>query len=199
MLAHARTHRRDRALLTVLVDTGARRGELAHVDYGDVDLASGTITFRISKTRARTVVLSDRAIVAVRAWMVRRGKRPGNLWTSADPHSWSTPSSCATRGHAACPRPAPGLRRAMAGARRQRTRLDARRWMVRPVDGEVLCAGEGRPAGRRRNAAHRRLTPGTFDRHSSPSARSGAARSSPHQQGGERRPPTRPSPRHWVQ
>ena len=42
MLNHARGNRRDRALLTTLVDTGARRGELAHADYADVDLTSGT-------------------------------------------------------------------------------------------------------------------------------------------------------------
>jgi integrase/recombinase XerC len=88
MLDHARRRsRRDHALLTVLVDTGCRRGELAHVAFADVDLQSGMITFRISKSRARTVSLSDRCVAALGRWLRQRGVGQGNLWRSADPHS----------------------------------------------------------------------------------------------------------------
>ena len=77
MLRHARANRRDHALLTVLVDTGARRGEIASVDATDVDLRSGTVTFRVSKTRARTVPLSDRAIAALARWFSTGRCGPG--------------------------------------------------------------------------------------------------------------------------
>ncbi len=61
MLAKAKGHRRDHALFTLLVDSGARKGEVAALTVKDVDLASGMVTFRVSKTVARTVPLTDRA------------------------------------------------------------------------------------------------------------------------------------------
>ena len=87
MLASARRSRRDHALLTVLADTGARRGEVASVEMGDVDLSSGMITYRVSKTTARTVPLSDRAIAALGRWLKYRGVGQGSLWSVGDPYS----------------------------------------------------------------------------------------------------------------
>jgi Phage integrase family/Phage integrase, N-terminal SAM-like domain len=58
MLAKAKGHRRDHALLLLLVDSGARKGEVAALTVKDVDLASGMVTFRVSKTVARTVPLT---------------------------------------------------------------------------------------------------------------------------------------------
>jgi integrase/recombinase XerC len=78
---------RDLALLSVLADTGCRRGEIANVEWGDIDVRSGMITFRISKTTARTVPLSERAIGALSRWLRYRGTGPGSLWSVTDPYS----------------------------------------------------------------------------------------------------------------
>jgi site-specific recombinase XerD len=67
MLTHAKPNRRDFALLTVLVHTGARRGELAHVEMADVDMRSRMITFRVSKTKARTGAVDGAACGGARA------------------------------------------------------------------------------------------------------------------------------------
>ena len=73
MLARAKPNRRDYALLCLLVDTGCRHGELAAVERGDVDLRTGMVTFRVSKSRACTVQLTDRGVVAIHRWMKQRG------------------------------------------------------------------------------------------------------------------------------
>lgn len=78
--------RRDTALLSVLVCTGARKGELANVEVSDVDLHSGVLRLRVSKSRARTVPLDDRAVVALGRWMRQRGVGSGSLWSSGDPY-----------------------------------------------------------------------------------------------------------------
>jgi integrase len=90
MLANAkrgRSRRRDVALLTLLVDSGARKGEVAAMTIADVDLASGFVTFPTSKSRPRTVKLSDRGLAALAYWMRERGVGPGSLWRVADPYS----------------------------------------------------------------------------------------------------------------
>jgi integrase/recombinase XerD len=87
MLAKAKGHRRDHALLMLLVDSGARKGEVAALTVKDVDLASGLVTFRVSKTVARTVPLTDRCIVALGKWLRERGDGGGSLWGVADPYS----------------------------------------------------------------------------------------------------------------
>jgi integrase len=87
MLAKAKGHRRDHALLLLLVDSGARKGEVAALTVKDVDLSSGMITFRVSKTVARTVPLTDRCIVALGKWLRERGDGGGSLWGVADPYS----------------------------------------------------------------------------------------------------------------
>ena len=45
------------------------------------------ITFRVSESRARTVPLTDRAVVAIHRWMKQRGVGPGPLWGVSDPYS----------------------------------------------------------------------------------------------------------------
>jgi site-specific recombinase XerD len=80
MLASAKGNRRDAAILLTLVDTGCRKSECANVALSDVDFHSGTVTFRVSKTRARTVPMSDRLIVAMTRWGRYRGTSRGNLW-----------------------------------------------------------------------------------------------------------------------
>ena len=82
--AKSRNRLRDTALIVLLVDTGARKGEIAGVLLEDVDLSSGTVRFRESKTKPRTVPLTDRAVVALRRWLRRRGTGAGSLWSVKD-------------------------------------------------------------------------------------------------------------------
>ncbi len=97
MLARAKAgpnRHRDIALITLLRDTGCRKGELAAVEVDDVNLADGTIRFRVSKSKPRTVPLTDAAVVAVGRWLRQRPTvaRPGmhNLWASDDSYSLIT-------------------------------------------------------------------------------------------------------------
>lgn len=90
VLRKASRHRRDFAILAVLADTGCRRGEIAALGEADVDLASGIVTFPVSKSQPRIVPLSDRAHRAVggyiRTLTRSTSKKPG-LWRSTDPSS----------------------------------------------------------------------------------------------------------------
>jgi integrase len=86
MLAHAKGNRRDLALLTLLVDSGARKREIAAVTVADLDLTSGTVRFPVSKTVIRTVPLTDRAVVALGRWLRERGTGAGSLWSVQDPY-----------------------------------------------------------------------------------------------------------------
>ena len=65
VLAAAKGDRRAHAILAVLVATGCRRGELAALTPADLDLRSGVIRLRVSKSRARVVPLDDRAVAAL--------------------------------------------------------------------------------------------------------------------------------------
>ena len=87
ILASAKRSRRDYALLVVLADTGCRKGELASVQMEHLDLRSGVIHFPESKTRIRSVPLSERAIVALGRWLRYRGTGQGSLWAVGDPYS----------------------------------------------------------------------------------------------------------------
>jgi integrase/recombinase XerC len=73
MLASAKRSPRDLAMLTVMVDSGCRKGEIAFVEVADVDLTSGMITFRESKSRPRTIPLNDRSVTALGRWLPARG------------------------------------------------------------------------------------------------------------------------------
>ena len=87
MLLSAKRSRRDSALLTLLVDTGARKGEIAALRCGDIDVASGMVRFPVSKSMARTVPLSERSIAALGKWLRERGGAPGSLWAVANPYA----------------------------------------------------------------------------------------------------------------
>lgn len=87
MLQSAKRNKRDLALLTVLADTGCRKGEIAAVEFRDLDLTTGTITFRESKTKPRTVPLTDRAVIALARYLRGRGTSSGSLWSVGDPYS----------------------------------------------------------------------------------------------------------------
>lgn len=87
MLARAKRIPRDYLLLQIMTTTGARKGEVAALEFHDMDLQNRLITFRISKTQARIVPMSDATAVAFARWGKRRGTRPGSLWSVTDPYS----------------------------------------------------------------------------------------------------------------
>jgi integrase len=87
MLASAKRNLRDLALLTLMVDSGARKAEVAALTVADVDLTSGSLHIRVSKTRPRTIPLSDRSVVVLSRWLRRRGVAAGSLWSVGDPYS----------------------------------------------------------------------------------------------------------------
>lgn len=86
MIRSAARDPRAAAILTLLADTGCRRSEAASLKPEDVDEASALVTFRVSKTRARTVPLSERALVALAKWIRRRHRDPR---TAAHSSLWS--------------------------------------------------------------------------------------------------------------
>ena len=90
MLDHAKrcghNARRDLAMLTLMADTGCRKGEVAALSVADFDLGSGTVRFPISKTTIRTVPLTDRAVNAMARWLRARGTGSGSVWSSEAPY-----------------------------------------------------------------------------------------------------------------
>lgn len=72
---------RDRAVIILLLDTGARRGELVSIDLADVDIDNGVILLRHSKARkARAVYVGKVARLALRRWLKHRGMTEGPLF-----------------------------------------------------------------------------------------------------------------------
>ncbi|MBI5954409.1 MAG: tyrosine-type recombinase/integrase [Chloroflexi bacterium] len=73
------TDERDRAIILFLLDTGVRAGELLALDRQDVDILTGDVLIRKSKSRkARTVFLGRQARRALRVYLKLRddGSRP---------------------------------------------------------------------------------------------------------------------------
>lgn len=87
MLARAKGSSRDIALLTLLIDTGCRKGEIAALQCHDIDLESGVVRYPVSKSMPRTVPLTDRAVVALGRWLRERGSGPGSVWSVDDPYA----------------------------------------------------------------------------------------------------------------
>ncbi len=84
-----------RELVTALLLTGIRPGELAACDVADLDKITGTLNIRVSKTEARTVPLSTAAIAHFKtATKGRIGAAPlipdafGNRWNK---DAWKKP------------------------------------------------------------------------------------------------------------
>jgi site-specific recombinase XerD len=63
---------RDRALLLLLADTGARAGGVCHLRLGDVDPARMTVRLTEKGEKTRVVPLSETTVAAVAAWLVVR-------------------------------------------------------------------------------------------------------------------------------
>ncbi len=72
---------RDRAILLVLLDTGARAAELCGLDVADFDPATGELAIQKGKGgKGRLVFLGHGSRRAVRGWLKVRGAKPGALF-----------------------------------------------------------------------------------------------------------------------
>lgn len=59
-------HRRDEAILRLMLETGARAGEVVALDVDDLDLAAGTATIQRGKGgKGRVVPIGPRAVLAI--------------------------------------------------------------------------------------------------------------------------------------
>jgi integrase/recombinase XerC len=70
--------RRDRAMFEALYSTGIRVSELAALNIADIDFAEGMIRVRGKGNKERVVVIGEKALSAIRAYLdARRGKTAG--------------------------------------------------------------------------------------------------------------------------
>jgi len=77
LLQACRDSLRDTALILLLLDTGLRAQELCDLNVGDANLKTGTIIVQAGKGRKfRYVFIGDKTAVAVRRYLLRRGKLP---------------------------------------------------------------------------------------------------------------------------
>jgi integrase/recombinase XerD len=71
-----KSNNRDRAMITFLIDTGVRIGELCRMNIGDVDMANGEVRVAPEgtgqKTKARTVYIGKGARQDLRAYLKER-------------------------------------------------------------------------------------------------------------------------------
>lgn len=76
-------HRRDAALLAILVVAGVRRSELVNLDLADLDIDSGGLLVRSGKgNKTRKVWLHGSGLQAVKDWLPARGYWDGPLLTT---------------------------------------------------------------------------------------------------------------------
>lgn len=84
LLAAANTLR-DKAIIAVLADTGARPSESLAVECADINPATGAVMLRRTKTRdTRTVYVGDAAGRHLMRWYVTHPTRTGPLWLTLD-------------------------------------------------------------------------------------------------------------------
>lgn len=81
LLAHV-PDRRGRAIVLLMAQGGLRRGEVARLMMGDIDLADGRALVHGKGGKERIVWLSDETLGAVRSWLVERTMVPGALISS---------------------------------------------------------------------------------------------------------------------
>jgi len=76
---------RDKAMLLVLLDTGARAREFTALDLADLDFITGALTIRKGKGRKpRTVFLGEKSRRAIRAYLKSRKDICSALWVIDD-------------------------------------------------------------------------------------------------------------------
>ncbi len=77
---------RNYAMMSLLVFTGMRRGELIDLRVGDVSLREGTVRIRGKGQKERVLPLVDRAVEAVRDWSELRPNHRGHDYLFTTTH-----------------------------------------------------------------------------------------------------------------
>ena len=78
---------RDRALLLILLDTGARCSEIVQLNLEDLDVAERRLRILHGKgNKQRVVPFADRCASALSDYLVERGAEPGPLFVAGTPH-----------------------------------------------------------------------------------------------------------------
>jgi len=79
---------RDRALLMLLLDTGARCSEVVQLNLADLDLEAHRLRILHAKgNKQRVVPFAGRCEAALRAYLVARGNAPGPLFLASTGHA----------------------------------------------------------------------------------------------------------------
>ena len=79
--------RRDRAIVMVLLDTGARCSEVVSLDLVDLDLAAARLRILHAKgNKQRVVSFADRCRAALEAYLQARGSDAGPLFVATTPN-----------------------------------------------------------------------------------------------------------------
>jgi integrase/recombinase XerD len=77
--------KRDKAILLILLDTGCRAGELLRLNLEDVDIISGMVLLKVTKSRKpRAVFLGQQARRALRAYLKTRSDDSQTLLLTRD-------------------------------------------------------------------------------------------------------------------
>lgn len=63
---------RDKAIMSLLMNTGIREGALVNINVGDVDLKNATIVVIEKKNKMRYLTLNSSAVLALNNWMLVR-------------------------------------------------------------------------------------------------------------------------------
>ncbi len=78
-------HRRDEAIIRLMLETAIRKGEVTALELGDVDLDAGLVTIRRGKRgRGRVIPIGPFANRALRAYLRQRARHP----LAATPPLW---------------------------------------------------------------------------------------------------------------
>ena len=78
---------RDRAIVMLLLDTGARCSEVVQLDLSEVDLVSGRVRILHGKgNKQRVVSFAGTCLAAIESYLEVRGREPGPLFVTSDGH-----------------------------------------------------------------------------------------------------------------
>jgi site-specific recombinase XerD len=145
--------RRDDAVLRVLIDTGARRGEVLGLRLEDVDLDQGLLRVTGKGSRTRFVPVGDQTVRSLDRYLRARARHA----TATSPALWlSRRGMLRPDDPPSSPRLSSCLRPRHAGRRDAGDRLDGRGWLEEPRHGRPL---RGIHAGRARDCGCAKAEP----------------------------------------
>lgn len=71
---------RNRALVSLMADTGIRLSEAAGITYADINVKAGSVLIRGKGSKERLVYFADGVAESLRRWLSVRGDDPGSLF-----------------------------------------------------------------------------------------------------------------------